>query len=273
MISSRVIKEGITKIFAITEKNLKLDLRVKLALFLTFLAPIIGLIMPIILMDKFFTLNDNYGPWTKNNFLVYQFIALNILLLQRIITAFPSNLLREKYWQTLPALIIAPFRRSSLLLGHLLSFLITISIPFTIFFIICYIYYPISLLTVLFVLGIYILIILVFSGIGLFIGIFTISKENISSLFTFVIGLFFVVSCVSYPYELFPSRIQDIISLNPLYYIFDILRLAWIEDNIIFSISSHPFHFLILVLCAITFPLIGVIIFNKVYKKFGIVGY
>jgi len=269
----KTIKRGIPKVLAITEKNLKLNMRVKYNLIISFILPVIGLIMPIILMDKFFTFNDNFGPWTRDNFLVYQFIALNIMLLQRIIIALPKNLINEKYWQTLPALIIAPFNRMSLLFGNILAFLGIISVPFTIFFILCYLYYPISILTILFVIAIYILIVLVFSGIGLFIGIFAISKENFTNLFSFLINFLFIVSCISYPYEIFPETVQEVISLNPLYYMFDILRLAWLEDNFIITITSHPFHFIILIICAFTVPFSGVIIFNKIYKKYGIVGY
>lgn len=269
----KTIKRGMPKILAITEKNLKLNMRVKYNLVFSFISPLIGLILPIILMNKFFSFNDNFGPWTRDNYLVYQFIALNIFLLQRIITQLPSNLVNEKYWQTLPALIIAPFNRMSLLIGNIIAFLGIISLPFTIFFVLCYLYYPISILTILFVLGIYILIVLVFSGIGLFIGIFAISKENFTNLFSFLVSFLFVVSCISYPYEIFPETIQEVINLNPLYYMFDILRLAWIEDNFILTIASHPFHFIILIICALSVPSSGVIIFNKIYKKYGIVGY
>lgn len=273
MIALSLVKKSIYKILAITEKNLKLDMRAKYNLIIALIFPIIGLIMPIILMDKFFTFNDNFGPWTKDNYLVYQFIALNILLLQRIIISLPNSLMNEKYWQTLPALIIAPFNRVYLLFGNILSFLAVISIPFTVFFVICYLYYPISILTLLFVIGIYILIILVFSGLGLFIGIFIISKENLAGFFSFIVSFFFLFSCISYPYELFPKLIQDIVNLNPLYHMFKILRLVWVEDDIFLTIASHPLEFSILIISAIIFPFLGVTIFNKVYKKYGIVGY
>jgi len=273
MITLSLVKKGLYKILAITEKNLKLDMRAKYNLIIALIFPIIGLIMPIILMDKFFTFNDNFGPWTKDNYLVYQFIALNILLLQRIIISLPNSLMNEKYWQTLPALIIAPFNRVYLLFGNILSFLAVISIPFTVFFIICYLYYPISILTLLFVIGMFFLIILVFSGLGLVIGIFIISKENVSGFFSFIVGFFFLFSCISYPYEIFPKFIQNIVDLNPLYYMFLILRLAWIEDNMLLTITSHPIHFLVLLISAVIFPFFGITIFNKVFKKYGIVGY
>ena len=108
---------------------------------------------------------------------------------------------------------------------------------------------------------------------GIIIGIFAISKENYWHLLEFGLIIVFWFSCISYPFELFPELIQNVINLNPLYYIFDFLRLVWIEDNIGQSILLHPHNFLILIGLAVALPSIGVFIFNKIYKKYGIVGY
>ena len=83
----------------------------------------------------------------------------------------------------------------------------------------------------------------------------------------------FWLSCLTYPFEIFPGIIQQIINLNPLYHIFNILRMTWIENNIIFSISSHPLEYLILFSTVLIFPIISIYVFKKIYKKFGIVGY
>ena len=104
-------------------------------------------------------------------------------------------------------------------------------------------------------------------------GVFAISKENVWKFLSFAMNLIFWASCITYPFEFFPDLIQDIINLNPLYYIFDILRLIWIENNFIITLTTHSLHFYILISLAIVIPLIGVNIFNKIYKKYGIVGY
>ena len=70
-----------------------------------------------------------------------------------------------------------------------------------------------------------------------------------------------------------PLIFQDIINLNPVYYVFFLLRVVWVEDNIFLSIASYPFHLFILIIGAGIIPFIGVIIFNKIYRKYGIVGY
>lgn len=224
-------------------------------------------------MGKLFSFNEDLGPWDETNFLIFLFMGYNLFLLKDIISQFPMAFRQEKYWETLPAIIIAPFNRFNLLLGIFFSHLIMIAIPFTIFFILCYFVFPIGPITVLFVIVLYLLIAVLFSGIGLILGIFMISKENYVAMLIFILNLIFWFSCINYPFEIFPKIIQDIINLNPFYYIFYFLRISWIEDDVIFSVTTHTYYFIILIIGAITIPLIGVIIFNKIYRKYGIVGY
>ncbi|MEJ2249422.1 MAG: ABC transporter permease [Candidatus Lokiarchaeota archaeon] len=169
--------------------------------------------------------------------------------------------------------MIAPFNRFDLLLGLFLSNLILISIPFALILILNYIIYPISFITLLFVLFIYCIITLIFSGIGLIIGSFAISNENIWNFLIFAINLIFWASCISYPFALFPQIIQEIISFNPLYYIFTILRFSWVNNSIITTITNFYPHFIVLIVTGILISFIAVFTFNKVFKKFGIVGY
>ncbi len=264
MFTIRGIKRNLNQILALTEKNLKLNLRFKFNFIISLLLPIITIAMPLIVMNRFFP---------EVNLLVYQFIAYKIYLMKGITTDFPAKLRIEKFWKTLPALIIGPFNRFNLLFGIFLSQIILISIPFSILFIITFINSPINIITIFFIISIYFLITLIFSGIGLLIGIFAVSKENFSFIFIFCFNIIIWVSCITYPYDIFPSIIQDFIDLNPLYYIFDILRLSWLENNIVITITTHPVHFYILFATAIILPIIGVYSFNIIYKKFGIVGY
>ncbi len=269
----KAIKRNVIQIFAIAERNVKIKLRFKLNLAISYITPMMGVILPFIIMGKLFNYNDHFGPWTSANILIFQFMAYNINLLRNNISAFPRVFYQEKYWQTLPALIIAPFRRINILFGIFFTNLILISIPFGFFFIMCYFIYPVLPLTFLFILSLYLFIALIFSGIGIIIGVLAISKEGFTGIINFILSLFFWFSCLSYPFYVFPEVIQNIVALNPLYHIFDILRVSWVENNIILTIESHLFSFLIIVLGAVFIPLIGVIIFNKIYRKYGIVGY
>lgn len=268
-----IIKDNIVQIAAITEKDLQLSFRYKYSIIFGFITPIISILMPLIVMNQFLSNNLYFGGWTQENFFLYQFIAYNIFLLRRIIDQFPGHLFNEKFWKTLPALLIAPFNRFNLLMGIFIANIILISVPFSIVIIICFIISPVKLITLLFTILIYFLIALVFSGIGLLLGIFAISNENILTLLSFCLGIIFWASCVTFPFELFPDIIQFFINLNPLYYLFDLLRKIWIENNLITSMINHPYHFIILFFCSIIFPLLGIYTFNYIFKKYGIMGY
>ncbi|MFW9946858.1 MAG: ABC transporter permease [Candidatus Odinarchaeota archaeon] len=265
--------DNISQIIALTEKNIKLELRYKFGLIFTYITYIISIITPIIILGNIFELRPSLGAWTAQNFYLYQIIAYNIMLLSGITNIFPSQFRMEKYWKTLPALIIGPFNRFNLLFGIFLSQLILISFPFILFFTIGCIIYPISVDTVILIIIIFFLVALIFSGIGLILGIFAISNENIWNFLQFSLLFIFWFSCITYPFEIFPKFIQDIIVLNPLYYIFDILRLSWVQNIGFGIILSFPLHFFCLLFTALIIPIIGVFLFNLIYKKYGITGY
>ncbi|MFX0024316.1 MAG: ABC transporter permease [Candidatus Hermodarchaeota archaeon] len=273
MFKIKTIKENFSQILALTEKNIKLSLRYKIGLFLGYLNQIIAIFIPLIIMGNIFEFRVNIGLWTSGNFIIYQFIAHNISHISAITGRFPGEFRAEKFWKTLPALIVGPFNRFNLLFGIFFSHLVMISIPFLTFFIWGIFIEPISIMTILFILALYLLIALIFSGVGLIFGIFAISNENIWKILSFLLMFVFWFSCISYPFEIFPKFIQDIINLNPLYYIFDFLRITWIQDNVILTISSYLFHFITLIATSIILPFIGVFLFNLVYKKYGITGY
>lgn len=268
-----IIKHNISQVIAVTEKDVKLNLRFKLQIIVNYLNPIITILMPLIIFQTLFNKNVSFGPWTPENYAVFILSAYNLTLLTNTIKGFPEQLRREKFWKTLPALMIAPFNRIDLLLGIFLTNIILISVPFILFLIITLIVYPISFWTLIFVLFIYLLISLIFSGIGLLLGVFAISKENIWRILLLALDLFFWASCLSYPFDLFPGIFQLFISFNPLYYIFTFLRMAWIDNNVILTLINFYHYFIVLLLTAIIFPIITIYIFNKVYRKYGIVGY
>lgn len=273
MITWKQIKNNFRQIFAIAEKNFTMTLRYKVSLIMGYITPIIQLIFPIIIMSKLFSLQENFGPWTNENYLIYLFIGYNILLLYGIVSKISGSLSVEKYWATLQALMIAPFNRLNLFFGYIVSHLIQICVPFTVFLILCYIFFPISFVTMIIIIGMILSILLIFAGISLIIGIFTISNENIARILTFILSFILSFSCISYPYEIFPPFIQFLVNFNPLYYIIDIIRLVWIEDNIYLTLITHPIHFIIFISFGILLPIAGIMMFNYIFKKYGIVGY
>ena len=269
----KAAKDNLSQILALTEKNVKLALRYKIGLVLGYINQIIAIFMPLIIMQNIFAFKPTLGLWTSSNFILYQVIAYNISHISGITGRFPGQFRAEKFWKTLPALIVGPFNRFNLLFGIFFSHMVMIAIPFSIFFIWGLVIEPISITTILFILLLYFLIALIFSGVGLILGIFAISNENIWQVLSFLLMFVFWFSCISYPFELFPEFIQNIINLNPLYYIFDFLRTTWIQDNVLMTIQSFSSNFIILIATSIILPFLGVFSFNLVYKKYGITGY
>jgi len=283
MISLKKLKQKLSKrenyrfhfsrIFTIAEKQIKLHLRFKFNFVYSIINPFLTIFLSLIILSRFFEMGTRFGRWDESNYYIFLFIAYNIELLRKIITDFPSEFRQEKFWKTLPALMIAPFNKLHLLFGIFISHLFIIAIPFAIFLAISYFVYPISFFTLIIVIAIYLLIDLIFSGIGLLLGVFAISLEGSWRILAIGVNVFFWFSCVTYPFEVFPWFIQMVISLNPLYYIFDILRITWLDDNIFLTMTNYPLHFLILIGTAILTPLMAMYVFNKVYTKFGVVGY
>jgi ABC-type polysaccharide/polyol phosphate export permease len=234
------------------------------------ISPIITIIMPIIVLNRFFSLETEFGPWNSSNYIIFIFIGYNIMLMRRIIPRITHQLTLEKYWKTIPALITAPFNRFYLLAGYILSELFVVSFAFITLFIIAFILYPISFITLTVIMFMFFSITLIFVGISLSIGIFALSNEGIMAILNFIISLIFWASCITYPFELFPPQIQNIIRLNPIYYFIDVIRLTWIGDNIFLTLPSYPFHFLIFGISLVAFPIAGVFIFNRIYQKYGV---
>ncbi|MBN1216052.1 MAG: ABC transporter permease [Candidatus Lokiarchaeota archaeon] len=271
--SIKNLRRILSKSYAISEKNIRMQLRFKYSLLVGYITPIISIIMPFFIFGKIFNYNPNLGPWNAQNYIVFLFISYNLLLMSSIITGIPHRLNEEKFWKTLPGLMVAPFNRFYLLIGYFISEFFVVCIPFFIIYIILLFIWPITFGTAITILIIYISIALIFSGIGLIIGVFAISNENVWGFLRFGISVILLMSCITYPFEIFPESIQSLIKINPIYYIIDIIRLLWIENNVLYTFSTHLPHIAVLLMGLIIFPLVGVTLFNYVYKKLGISGY
>jgi len=273
MIKRDKIRRIFSKTFAIAEKNVSIQIRFKYYMLWRWFLPVITLLMPIILLGKFLEYSTSIGPWTPQNYMIFVFTGYSIMIMTSMIDYIPKSLTQEKYWKTLPALMTAPFNRFYLLFGYIISEFIGILIPFSAFLIVILIFFPISILTLIVIILMFLGMGIIFSGFGLFLGVFSISNENFLYVFNILVRIIFWFSCISYPFQLFPEPIQSIINLNPIYYLIDIIRLTWLENNIIVTFLSHPIHVSIFIGSSLIFPIICVYVFNIIYKKLGITGY
>ena len=263
------IKDDLYQISAVIEKDLKLSIRFKLPLIMTFIMPILNLILPLIILGQIFTFSENnFGPWNDQNFALYIMTSYQISIMARVRNIFPSRFRVEKVWKTLHAIIIAPFNRRNLLFGMFIGYMIMNALIFTFFFIISFFIKPISIISVLFLFIFYFFIALIFSGVGLFLGALAISKPSLTPIVTLGISILYIFSCLNYPFDFFPPHFQAIVLLDPFFYLFDFIRAIWLDDNIFLSIVTRPFHVFLIVGGAIIVPIVGLWIFNIIYNKY-----
>ena len=277
MLTRKSVRRNITQTAALIERNIFFELRFKLVLFTSFLNPFIRILMPLIIFGAIFSISEgfSFGYWTGENYVLFLLIAFCVQFLRRIVENFRQLFFREKFWKTLQALMVAPINRYVLLFGILISEMILISIPFAVFLIIALIIFPISILNLLIVLVLFICLAIFFGSIGLIVAVLVVTKEGVYRIFK--LGLTFLIwlSCISYPLQIFPEIIQNLILLNPLYYFIDLIRLIWlmgIDFNLAISFLS-PLHIIVVSIFTILLPIFSVVLFNVFYKKFGITGY
>lgn len=268
------IKENISQIIAVAERYVKQATRHKFQLFLGYFMQMAGIILPLIVMGRIFTFaEDGFGFWNRRNFVIYQFTAVQIMLIYSLVNRFQSSIAGEKNSNSISLLILAPFRKTNLLFGIFVSHLVLISLPFMALFIICYILSPVSIITLFFVFIVYMMMALCFSGIGLALGGIIITKQHLIQFIHIPLMFLIMFSCLSLPFEFFPGYYQNFAVINPFYYVMNIVRFVWVEDNIILSITSHATTFLIVIILAVVSPLVGVRFFNYMYYKYGITIY
>lgn len=277
MLTRKSVRRNITQTSALIERNILFEMRFKLVLFTSFLNPFIQILMPLIIFGAIFSISEDFsfGYWTGENYLLFLLIAFCAQFLRRFVENFRQIFFREKFWKTLQALMVAPINRYVLLFGILISEMILISIPFLFFLILALIIFPISFLNLLIVLVLFFCLSIFFGSLGLIVAVLVVTKEGIYRIFKIGLTFLFWLSCISYPLQIFPEIIQNVILLNPLYYFIDLIRIVWmmgIDYNLAVSFLS-PLHIFIVAIFTILLPILSVVLFNVFYKKFGITGY
>ena len=264
------------QIGALVIKDLKLKSRYKVKFLFSIIVPFTTFLMPLLIFRTLFrTIGDeSFGMWTPENYILFILTGIFIVILVNLLSTFGKNLLREKYWKTLPSLFLSPVNIYNLLISKLLSELVIFIIPLIIVFLLCFIIAEASLITIIFVLITYILAALLIGSIGLAIGSFRMSIEGSYKIFFFLVNLSLIFSCYKYPKEFFPEELQFLIYWNPFYYYWDLIRsfLIFGYENVLFDIN-YALHFVLIIILSIIAPVLSVSFFNYMYKKYGLVGY
>ena len=266
----------ISQIYALLIKDLKLKSRYKLKFIFAIIIPFTTFIVPLLIFRKLFEASGNepFGIWTSENYMIFILSGIFIVILMKLLPAYGKTLLREKYWKTLPGLFLSPMNIYNLLISKILSELVIFIVPLIIIFTFCFIIAEASLITIIFVLTIYVMSSLFMASIGLAIGSFRMSIESGYSMFFNIINLFLIFSCIRYPKEFFPANLHFLIVWNPFYYYWDLIRVFLVlgYENVIYS-TEYTIHFIVVISLSFIFPMLSILFFNYIYKKYGLIGY
>ena len=270
------LKIYFSQIRALVIKDLKLKSRYKLKFLSSIITPLTTFIMPLLIFRTLFKTieNKSFGIWTPENYIIFILSGIFIIILMKLIPAYGKNLLREKYWKTIQGIFLSPVNVYNLLVSKLLSELVIFIIPLIIIFILCFIITNATLLTILLVLVIYIMASVFMASIGLSIGSFRMAKEGGYTVFSNLVGFLLIFSCFKYPREFFPESLQFLIIWNPFYYYWDLIRafLIFGAVNVILN-PCYLYHFILVIILSMIAPVLSVMFFNYIYKKYGLLGY
>lgn len=277
MLKRSSLKRYSRQFIAIMERNIYLELYTKSGFLFRYINPLFQLLILVFVFGLIFNIKEGFslGYWNNKNYILFLLLAFCIQYSIPLTTRFNTILMREKFWKTLSAMMVAPVNRVILLFGILASELVLISVPFAILFIIALILFPISFIYLFLILIIFLSIFLIFASIGLFISAFGISHEEYVQYFSIILRIAILFSCNNYPKEVFPVIIQYFIQLDPLFYFFDLLRLTWylgLDYEIAIKLIT-PIHIIVVITSTIVFPIFSIYLFNRVFKKYGITGY
>ena len=271
-----LLKNYFYQIETLVIKDIKLKSRYKAKFLFSIIVPFTTFIVPFLIFRTLFKAigDKSFGIWTPENYIIFILSGIFIVALINLLPVYGKSLLREKYWKTLPGIFLSPVNIYNLLFSKLISELLIFIIPISITFIFCFIIVKASLMTILFVLIIYFLAALFMASIGLAIGSFRMSIEGGYRFFFLIVNFFLVFSCYKYPKNFFPENLQLLISWNPFYYYWDLIRniLVFGFENVIFN-PNYTLHFIIVISLYFITPILSVVFFDYVYKKYGLVGY
>jgi lipopolysaccharide transport system permease protein len=231
----------------------------------TLFGPLWFLLQPILQTLIFIVLFGKIAKLSVEGLPHVLFYLLGIVLwtyfsesLTKTSTVFKDNvaLMGKVYFPRL----IMPF---SIVLSGLLKF----AIQFTLF-LLFYIYYcivsPLHANAMLFVFPFILLLLLLQSlGVGLIIAAMTGKYRDLAFILSFGIQLLMYITPVVYPLYSAPAKIKLLLWLNPLSALFEWSRYGFLNKG-----YHSNGHLIYCIACTLLLLLIGILMFNKVEKKF-----
>lgn len=214
---------------------------------------------------KFAKVNPIPRVWFNPELKSSNYMIPGILSLILMITTMglaSLGIVREKEIGTLEQLIVTPIKRSELIIGKLIPFIIFGFIQIAIVITISQLWFGVplrgNLLTLFFLSGLYILTTL---GLGLLVSSFSKTQQQamLTSIF-FIILPFMYLSGFAFPIDNMPKLIQYATYLIPLKYYLIIVRSIFLKGNTLFQLWKEA---LFLLIFGISILLISIKTFNK----------
>jgi ABC-2 type transport system permease protein len=274
----RIVKDGLT----IAEKELKLEMRFKVYFFTSsFIGPLLRLIPFILVYYGFFVFSNSSrlaGGISSKNFAVFLLMGTLVdIFFTTGYISFGTKFMREKFWQTIDGLLIAPINKFSLILGvGICEFVILL--PATLFFIaIAVMLMPVGIIRIAIVMFILLLVLLISLSMGLIAGCADLFNENLKPFFDYFRLAVVFFSCFYYPIQFLPKSFWFLTTINPLFHAASIARNVWFYGTIpklawlkhIFPVEPMAY----LLVFAVVSPIVGIFVFRKLWRWLGIQGY
>jgi len=267
------LRSIISRTLAFTKKEFKLISRYKFNyLSQTIIMPILH-VLPLLIIyggivaiapSEWESINpQNVLPWVLVGSVIYSVYSLGY-------TVFRTRFSMEKYWMTIYGTLIAPISKYYLLFGVIIELTVKAFVTSVLFIIISLLVYPTSILNLFLLFGLIMMTLIAGAGISLVNGTMFLINENISSIFDYILFVLVFFSTYSIPYEFYPTGIlQFIVNINPLYHFVNLGRQIWFMQLSFESLWSLLYISIFTILCVI----IGVLVFSKSTRRFGVRGY
>lgn len=263
---------NLKQMYAISKKEVKLNLRFKYDFFFRAVSnPIRMFISFSIIYNGFFLAGaQGIGGVEKANYILFLLIgAMAHTLFVSAFYIFNRTFIREKYWRTIQAILIAPVSRMSLVFGFGFSELFRQLLILPIFIVVCLIISPIAFTDLVVVLATLLALFFGVLGFSFVQGGFALSNENYLFVFQYLFWIWSFFSCFFYPIEAIPDILQPIVEVNPVYHGLTIIRGLWMQGHV----PDLPLHAAYVILFAVASPLVSIRIFSGTIKRYGITGY
>ncbi len=200
-----------------------------------------------------------------DNFSYIDFVLPGILMMNVVSSAFgqsSSSLYFQRFTHSIEEILTAPISYLEMILGYIIGSVIRSLIVAGGIFVLALFFTKTNMDHFFLFIFFIIIVSIIFSLLGLIIGLWAEKFEHLSVLQTFIITPLLYVGGVFNSVEMLPSTLQTVIKFNPFFYMINGLRYSMIsfsESNILGSM------FLLIVLAVILFLLVFML-FTKGYK-------